>query len=219
VPGVRERWQRDRIGSALYDFGVEHERVARLFGRLMWGTDARRLYAEIAKLRSAPDAAAVLDVPCGGGVAFRGVPSERRGRYVAADLSPFMLARARREAARLGLDGVELVQADVERLPFADGSFDLCVSYNSLHCFPAPERAVGEIARVLRPGGELHGSTAVTGAGRRHDTLIALYRRVGIFGTCKRPEEVRRWLEDAGLEAVRVEVDGAVAYFSGRRPG
>ena len=59
-------------------------------------------------------------------------------RYVAADLSPVMLARARGQAERRGLTQVEFVAADVESLPFGDAEFDLCVTYNSLHCFPTP---------------------------------------------------------------------------------
>jgi ubiquinone/menaquinone biosynthesis C-methylase UbiE len=199
--------------------GVKRERAALAFGRLMWGSDVRRLYAEIARLASLPEGTAILDVPCGGGLAFRGLRPERRVRYVAADLSPHMLARARREATRRGLDGIEFIEADIESLPFDDESFDLCIAYNSLHCFPAPARAVSEIARVLRAGGELRGNTAVTGAGRRHDALIRIYQRAGIFGVCRDAGEVRRWLEDAALERIEVDVDGAIAYFMARRPG
>jgi ubiquinone/menaquinone biosynthesis C-methylase UbiE len=217
MASTRERWRRDAFMSALYDAGVKHERAARVFGHLMWGTDVRRLYSEIASLASLPEGAVILDVPCGGGLAFRGLRPERRVRYLAADLSPHMLKRARREAARLGVDGVEFVEADVEELPFEDQSFDLCIAYNSLHCFPAPARALAEVARVLRVGGELRGSTAITGAGRRQDALIRLYRRVGIFGAFVTPEELRAWLLDAGLDQIRIDRDGAVAYFSSRR--
>ena len=45
--------------------------------------------------------------------------------------------------------------ADVTDLPFADGEFDLVVSSISLHHWDHPESAVGELARVLRPGGRL----------------------------------------------------------------
>ena len=39
--------------------------------------------------------------------------------------------------------------ADVGALPFADGEFDLVVTFTGLHCFPDPRRAVAELARVL----------------------------------------------------------------------
>jgi len=71
-------------------------------------------------------------------------------RYVAADISAYMLERARREAYRLEVqDVVEFVEADVTALEFADASFDLCVTYNGLHCLPDPRAALGELAGVL----------------------------------------------------------------------
>src|SRR5699024_1158723 len=98
-------------------------------------------------------------------------------RYVAADISPDMLLRARRRAAGLGLDDVEFTEASIERMPFADNEFDLCVSFNGLHCLPDPATAVAEIARCLRPGGRLVGDTLVRGIGPRQDLAAAALRR------------------------------------------
>ena len=55
-----------------------------------------QLKGDIARLAEAPDGTVILDVPCGGGVAFRGLRPGQRVRYVAADLSPVMLGRAPR---------------------------------------------------------------------------------------------------------------------------
>ena len=46
--------------------------------------------------------------------------------------------------------------ADVGGCPFADGEFDLVVSFTGLHCFPDPHRAVAEMARVLHAGRRAH---------------------------------------------------------------
>ena len=140
-------------------------------------------------------------------------------RYVAADLSPGMLRRARKVASRRGLDRIEFVEADVESLPFPDGSFDLCVSFNSLHCFEDPAAALHELGRCLRPDGRLLGDTAVRGAGPRFDRLIDLYRSTGVFGTVTTAEEVGRWIEDAGFSDVSVRRSGAVAHFTAVRAG
>jgi arsenite methyltransferase len=109
---------------------------------------------------------AVLDVGCGRGLllvaAARRVP---RGRAVgidvwqAADQSgnrpavPLENARAEEVA-----DRVAVVTADVRRLPFADGAFDLVVSHWVIHNLYAAadrSRAIAEMVRVLRPGGHL----------------------------------------------------------------
>jgi ubiquinone/menaquinone biosynthesis C-methylase UbiE len=202
----------------IYDFVVEHERLARLGGRLLWGVDVRTLYDAFAEAGRLPPGAAVLDVPCGGGVAFRGVPRGADLRYVAADLSPVMLRRARAEAGRRGLPAA-FAQLSVDRLPFPPATFDLCVTYNGLHCLPDPASAVAEMARVLRPGGVLRGSAVVTGAGRRFDALIAVFRRKGDFGAPGDEADLRGWLDAAGLTAVSVTRSGAVAAFSAVKPG
>jgi SAM-dependent methyltransferase len=219
MPGVRERWRTARFSATIYDAAVERERVARPFGWLMWGTDTRRLYRDIARLGEQPSGSAILDVPCGGGVALRGLRRGQSVRYVAADLSPVMLERARSEATRRGLSQIEFVETDVELLPFADASFDLCITYNSLHCFADPPAALAEMVRVVRSGGGLRGSSAITGAGARQDAIIRAYRRAGIFGRCGSIDEVRGWLEHAGLVDVDLDRSGAVAYLRGTRPG
>ena len=203
-----------RLGGAVYDYGVEREWLARPAGRLLWGTDATLLYASIRSIRDLPDGAAVLDVPCGGGVALRGL---RPGiRYVGADISPDMLARARQQAG--GLD-VELVEADVVALPFANGEFDLCVTFNGLHCLPDPPSAVGEMARCVRPGGRIVGDTVVRGAGLRQDVAIGMFRRAGLFGPGGTAAAVECWLDGAGLLIDRLHVSGAVVHFAATRPG
>jgi SAM-dependent methyltransferase len=207
----------DRLGASVYDFVVERESLARPLGRLVWGADARRMYESMAAIGEVPDGSSILDVPCGGGVAFRALRPEQRVRYVAVDISPGMLRRARRVAERRGLRQIETVEADVEALPFDSGGFDLSVCFNSVHCFDDPETALQEIARCMRPGGRLVGDAAVRGAGARYDRLIDLYRRRGVFGPGGTAEDLRRWLEKAGLRQVGVERSGAVAYFEGVR--
>lgn len=95
-----------------------------------------------------------LDVGCGTGlleeVAQRLHPETR---LIGVDISPAMLAQARRKLAGVGQAG--WVQALAEELPFADGSFDAVVCANSFHYLRRPLRALEEFRRVLRPGGWL----------------------------------------------------------------
>lgn len=218
VPDLRERWRTSFIEATTYDWAVEHEHVAGVLGRLIWGTDTAAFYDEIARLREERDGASILDIPCGGGVAFRGLRPEQRLRYVAADLSPLMLRRARVEANRRGLDWIEFVEADVEALPFADRTFDVCLSYTGLHCFPHPAVAIAQLARVLRPGGELRGTSIVKGTGVRQDAFVRAMQLGGVFGPGLTPERLRSALDAAALDRLSVRSNGALAYFSARRP-
>ena len=73
---------------------------------------------------------------------------------VGIDLSPDMLAIARRRALDAGRD-VDLREGDAHELAFDDGSFDTVVCTFSLCNIPDTDRALGEMHRVLRPGGRL----------------------------------------------------------------
>ena len=75
-------------------------------------------------------------------------------RYTGLDLTPAMLARARRQAARLSLD-IRLDQGDARHLPYPAAAFDVVVLHLILAVTPHPERVLREAARVLRPGGRV----------------------------------------------------------------
>ena len=94
----------------------------------------------------------VLEVGCGSAMCSRWL-ARQGASAVAADLSDGMLRHAREGAARTGI-AVPLVQADAQRLPFRDGTFDLAFTAFGAVPFVADSAAVmREVARVLRPGG------------------------------------------------------------------
>lgn len=96
----------------------------------------------------------VLEVGVGTGISLPKYSS--RSRIVGIDISPEMLAKARRRAAESSLTNVEQLEVmDAEHLAFPDASFDLVVACHVISTVPHPLRALDECARVLRPGGEL----------------------------------------------------------------
>jgi ubiquinone/menaquinone biosynthesis C-methylase UbiE len=203
----------------MYDAGVKHDSVAMVGAWAMWGADMRRMFTDVARLTDAPAGTSILDIPCGGGFAFRGLRPGQAVRYVAADISPYMLQQARREAHRLQVqDAIEFVEADVTALQSADANFDLCVTYNGLHCLPDPHAAIGELTRVLKPGGTLRGTSCVTGRGPRKDALIAVCRRVGVFGNTPHAGDIETWLAEYGLDVMTFERSGAIEFFEARLP-
>ncbi|HEU5160904.1 MAG TPA: methyltransferase domain-containing protein [Streptosporangiaceae bacterium] len=213
------QWSSGGMGHRIYDFTIKHEGLYRLESRIVWRTDVRAFYAALDSLQDLAPGTSVLDVPSGGGVAFRGLRPDMAIRYVAADVSPFMLRRAEATAARRGLTFIEYVHTNVEHLPFDDATFDLCVSYNGLHCFSNAPAAVAEMARVTRPGGELRGTTVVTGGGAMAARLIAFFQRTDQFGDVANAGDVEGWLTDAGFEDLRIEQHGAYLFFNARRAG
>jgi ubiquinone/menaquinone biosynthesis C-methylase UbiE len=104
----------------------------------------------------------------------------------------------------------------VTALAFEDASFDLCVTYNGLHCLPDPRAALAELSRVLRPGGTVRGTSCVAGRGLRQDALIAMLRRAGVFGNAPHAGAIETWLREFGLDVVRLEHSGAVEFFEAK---
>ena len=98
----------------------------------------------------------VLDLGCGAGtdslVAAQMVGQS--GRVTGIDMTPEMLAKARASAAEMGAN-VEFVEGEVERLPFADESFDVVISNGVIDLVPDKDAVFGEISRVLVPGGRI----------------------------------------------------------------
>jgi SAM-dependent methyltransferase len=204
--------------GAAYDAWIEHERVARVVGRVVWGIDTRPMFGSIrTALASVPAGATVIDVPCGGGVAFRGLRPRQEVRYLAVDLDAEMLSRARRRATRDGLAQIEFVSADMRRLPLDDGAAELCLTYSGLHMIPDPDAALAELGRCLAPGGELVGSTFIGGGSRRKRLLFAAGARTGHANPRWTLADLERWLRAAGLTDIDTTPGGAFVLFTGRK--
>ncbi len=99
----------------------------------------------------------VLDL--GSGPGLDGLLAARRvgptGKVVGVDLCPEMVEKARRNAALLGLDNAEFVEAGIEKVPLPNVSVDLVISNGVLNLCPDKSAVLKEAFRVLRPGGRL----------------------------------------------------------------
>jgi len=99
----------------------------------------------------------VLDLGCGAGsdslVAAQMVGP--KGSVIGIDMTPEMLAKARRAATEMGAANVEFVEGEIELLPFADESVDVVISNGVIDLLPDKDTVFAEIYRVLRPGGRI----------------------------------------------------------------
>jgi ubiquinone/menaquinone biosynthesis C-methylase UbiE len=167
---------------------------------------------EIAACLPFADGARVLEAGCGTGMILKEIAPIAR-HAVGLDLSPGMLAQA---AAR----GLDVVHGSVTDLPFGDGDFDLCYSFKVLAHVEKIERALGEMARVVRSGGhviaEFYNPWSLRGLIKRikpptkissSTTDEAVYTRYDSLA------DVRRLLPD-GLDIVDVRGVRVVTPFS-----
>jgi 2-polyprenyl-6-hydroxyphenyl methylase/3-demethylubiquinone-9 3-methyltransferase len=152
----------------------------------------------------------VLDAGCGGGLVARELAAAG-ATVVGLDRSLGSLGVARRAVAgRSG--GFRPAQGRLERLPFADGAFDVVVAADVLEHVPDLPAAVAELARVLAPGGRLVFDTINRTPWSWFTAVFGLERwlRMVPRGTHDwrlfiRPAELDRLLRAGGLEAVAVE--------------
>jgi ubiquinone/menaquinone biosynthesis C-methylase UbiE len=124
---------------------------------------------------------------------------------IGVELSPKMLAIARRRARELGIEA-DLRPGDAQNLPFPDASFDTVVATLALCTIPDYRRAVTEAARVLRPGGFLllleHVRSPLLPVQLLQYALNPLSVLLGHDHLLREP---LRHVEDAGLVVERLE--------------
>lgn len=217
MASLEDTWGREKLVATLYDAGVQNPVVGRLAGYALWGFDIRKLFDSVGLLSRQPAGTHVLDVPCGGGLAFSGLRTDHQLSYRALDYSPAMLARAKHKALSLGHKDIEFLQGDVTHLPFGDGAFDLVMTYNGIHCFPDPMVAIREMARVIRQGGRLRGTLVIRGAGLRYDTLYRIFVQRGWFGPGVSLATFSEQLAACGLMLETLDQSGALLVFEAVR--
>ncbi len=132
----------------------------------------------------------ILDCGCGTGYNLN-VLLRPHGRTFAFDLHEDSMRRARATER-------PIVRADVERIPFASGSFDLATSFDVVQSVPDDRRALREMVRVLRPGGYVVlNVTALDILRGDHSDVWGELRR---YNTAR----ATRLLADTGLQVVRI---------------
>ena len=152
------------------------------------------------------DGADVLEVGCGDGSMWSksGDRVSDGWRLTLTDLSPGMVDSAR---ATLG-DRATYAVADVQQLPFADESFDGAIANHVLFHVPDRQRALAELARVLRPGGVLVGTTI--GADHMRELRATLSGQESVILSESRN---RFGLETAREQLERVFIDVEIELF------
>ena len=114
------------------------------------GQHARSLYPVLLEKLSHLSFQCALDLGCGTGEMMRLIlQKDNRKELYGLDLSEEMLSVAK---AKLP-EQVKLLLGDSESLPFPDSFFDVVYCNDSFHHYPEPQKVLGEVHRVLKPGG------------------------------------------------------------------
>lgn len=151
---------------------------------------------------------ALLDLGSGGGfdVFIAGRKVGPSGRAIGVDMTPEMLAKARKNIAsyreRSGLDNVEFRLGEIEHLPLADNSVDVVISNCVINLSPDKAQVWREIARVLKPGGRVAVSDLALLKPLPAEILKMVEALVGCVAGAVLVSETERMAREAGLTQV-----------------
>ncbi|MGA3141603.1 MAG: arsenite methyltransferase [Verrucomicrobiota bacterium] len=154
----------------------------------------------------------VLDLGSGGGfdVFIAGRKVGATGRAIGVDMTPEMLAKARRNFAsyrkETGLDNVEFRLGEIEHLPVADNSVDVIISNCVINLSPAKSQVWREMARVLKPGGRVAVSDMALLKPLPPEVLKLVEALVGCVAGAALVSETGRMAKEAGLTGINLKV-------------
>jgi arsenite methyltransferase len=149
----------------------------------------------------------VLDLGSGGGIdvllsAKRVGPT---GKAYGLDMTDEMLALARENQRKAGVENVEFLKGEIEDIPLPDGSVDVIISNCVINLSVDKDRVLAEAFRVLRPGGRFAVSDVVVRGEVPADIRRSIELWIGCVAGALEESEYRAKLAKAGFEAIEVE--------------
>ncbi|NGX83576.1 arsenite methyltransferase [Aequorivita sp. KMM 9714] len=127
------------------------------------------------------------------------------GKVIGIDFTPIMIQKARMNADKLGYNNVEFREGDIDAMPVGDDTADVIVSNCVLNLVPNKQKVIGEIYRVLKPGGHFSISDVVL-VGNLPDALkedAEMY--AGCVAGAIQKQEYLQFIQDAGFVNVQIQ--------------
>ncbi len=142
------------------------------------------------------------------------------GRVIGVDMTPEMLARARRNAAKHGVTNAEFREGRLEELPVDSGTVDAITSNCVINLVPDKAAVFKEIARILKPGGRLVISDIVLDKKLPPEIEQDVYAWVGCISGAAMRDSYLDMLKDAGLGEIEIlkDVDYGAMVIDHARP-
>lgn len=157
----------------------------------------------------------VVDLGSGGGVDCFLASKEvgPAGSVIGIDMTPQMLAKARKNADLGGYTNVEFRLGEIENLPVADHTADVVISNCVINLSTDKRRVYGEAFRVLKNGGRFAVADMVTLAPLPETIKEDVAAYTGCIAGAASVEEVKEWLAAAGFERVDVHIKRKSSEF------
>ncbi|MFL6452205.1 MAG: arsenite methyltransferase [Bryobacteraceae bacterium] len=165
----------------------------------------------------------VLDLGCGGGIDV--LLSARRvgpaGKAYGLDMTDDMLALARENQRKAGVENVEFLKGEIENIPLPESSVDVIISNCVINLSGDKDQVLREAFRVLKPGGRFAVSDVVTRGAVPEEVRKSMLLWVGCIAGALQEEEYQAKLRAAGFAAIEIEptrvydIEDARAFLSG----
>jgi len=148
----------------------------------------------------------LLDLGCGAGMDLflAGTRLGPKGKAIGVDFSEEMIKRGNEIAKKYNRDNVEFVHSSIEKMPFADGTFDVVISNCVLNLVPNKLNAFTEIFRILKPSGRFVVSDIILRKPLPEELEKDVASIVGCVGRAVVEESYKKDLEHAGFTNVGV---------------
>ena len=166
----------------------------------------------------------VLDLGSGGGIDV--LLSARRvgpaGKAYGLDMTDDMLALARENQRKAGVENVEFLKGEIEHIPLPDNSVDVIISNCVIKLSADKDRVLREAFRVLKPGGRLAVSDVVTRGQVPDEVRQSMLLWVGCIAGALQQEDYSAKLTAAGFASIEIEptrvynIEDARAFLSGQ---
>jgi SAM-dependent methyltransferase len=166
----------------------------------------------------------VLDLGSGGGIDV--LLSARRvgptGKAYGLDMTDEMLALARENQRKAGVENVEFLKGEIENIPLPDNSVDVIISNCVINLSGDKDRVLHEAFRVLKPGGRFAVSDVVTRGEVPVDVRQNMLLWVGCIAGAMQDHEYTARLAKAGFDNIDIEptrvydIEDARAFLSGQ---
>lgn len=200
-----------RVSATLENIKKSYGVLSKLYG-LLEGKFEKGLREKGLECLSVKEGEAVLEIGIGTGFSLQEIAKSvgTAGKAYGLDITPEMLMLTEKRLRKAGLmDRVELKEGDARAMPYEDNMFDAVYMAATLELFDTPDmpKVLGEIKRVLKPGGRF-GVASLSKEGKENFWFTRFYewmhRKFPKYASC-RPIYVEQTIKDAGFEVVKRE--------------
>jgi ubiquinone/menaquinone biosynthesis C-methylase UbiE len=157
----------ENYAGAAYDRkAMMYEKLvsSKVYNRIIWGTTPDD-YKQFSKKAITSCKGILLDAGCGGLIQTSDIYLQTKSQCILVDNSSEMLKIAKKRLINLHEKlpvNLNLLQADVFKLPFVDNTFDTVCGFGMIHIFDKKLEYINELLRVLKKGGQFYFSTMTT---------------------------------------------------------